>query len=332
MDMSSVGRVASAALVMTLVTGTAWSQPAVSPIEQQQRRGVELLQHGQNQQALDLFRELYDRTREPRALWRMGTAEAALGRWVEAESHMRAALGSASDEWVRSQHTGLEQTLRQVQARVGLLTLRCSVPGAVIEVNGHAVTTFPVRVVAGDVPVVVRAEGYQDASMTLTVPGNVEQAFVQDIELRPTGAERQRATVGSPSAVAEHVQPAAGTSMMRTLGITSLAVGGAAIVTGVVGLILRNSAATQFNDDGCWVDGSSVFGGPRCADNQATTATMQTVSVAGFIVGGALAATGAVLLATAPSSGSAEHAHRTTRGIRLTAGPGAIGLGLRGTW
>jgi hypothetical protein len=330
--MSSAGRAATAALVMTLVAATAWSQPAASPIEQQQRRGVELLQRGQNQQALDLFRELYERTREPRALWRMATAEAAVGRWVEAEAHMRAALGSASDEWIRAQHTGLEQTLRQVQARVGLLTLRCSVPGAVIEVNGHAVTTFPVRVVAGDVPVVVRAEGYQEASMTLSVPGNVEQAFVQDIELRPTGAERRPAAVGTPSATTERVQPAAGTSLMRTLGITSIAVGGAALVTGVVGLILRNSAATQFNDDGCWMDGSSVFGGSRCADSQATTATMQTVSVVGFVLGGALAATGVVLLATAPSSSSAEHAHRTTRGIRLTAGPGAIGLGLGGAW
>jgi hypothetical protein len=189
--MNGVSRsVVSAGLVVLLGVGSAWAQQPVSPIEQQHRRGITMLQQGQNEQALVVFREIYERTREPRALWRMATAETALGRWVEAEGHMSVVLGSSSDAWVRTERAGLEATLHQVQARVGLLTVRCNVPGATIEVGGRPVTIFPVHVVAGDVQVSVRAEGYQTATTTVGVPGNVERAFVQEVNLLPVAEER----------------------------------------------------------------------------------------------------------------------------------------------
>jgi predicted outer membrane repeat protein len=298
-----------------------------------------MLRQGQNEQALAVFREIYERTREPRALWRMATAEAALGRWVEAEGHMSSAFGSTSDAWIRAERAGLEATLRQVQARVGLLTVRCNVAGASIEVDGRAVTSFPLRVVAGDVRVRVRAEGYQEAEATVSVPGNVERAFVREVELRPVaGAQRVEVagTViggGGSEARLLPVMPASG-SGLRTGGIIALSAGAVGLATGVVGLVLRNSAVTRFNENqACGMSGGVVEGGTGCSDDVATTNTMQTVSLVGFIAGGALAATGVVLLIAAPArSGSERAASGMGRGIRIAAGPGQIGIGIGGNW
>ncbi len=187
-----VGRVGAA---VWLAAAMAVAQPAVGSLEQQHQRGIELLRRGQNDQALTVFRGIYERTREPRALWRMATAEAALGRWVEAEGHMSAAFASSSDTWISAQRASLESTLRQVQARVGLLTVHSNVPGATITVDGQAVTTFPLRVVAGDVRVAVRADGYQSAELTVSVPGNVDHPFVREVELQPEAAARPASTV-----------------------------------------------------------------------------------------------------------------------------------------
>ncbi|MBK6534086.1 MAG: PEGA domain-containing protein [Deltaproteobacteria bacterium] len=326
----------SVGLALVLGVGSAWAQQPGAAIEQQHRRGIAMLRQGQNEQALAVFREIYERTREPRALWRMATAEAALGRWVEAEGHMSSAFGSTSDAWIRAERAGLEATLRQVQARVGLLTVRCNVAGASIEVDGRAVTSFPLRVVAGDVRVLVRAEGYQEAEATVSVPGNVERAYVQEVELRPIAGVRRgevpENSIGGANEVLQQPRRPAPSSELRTGGIIALSAG-AAGQTGVVGLVLRNSAATRFNDNpACGMSGGGVDGGTVCSDDVATTNTMQTVSLVGFIAGGVLAATGAVLLIAAPAHGGSERASTHGSTIRLASGPGQIGIGIGGNW
>ncbi len=329
--------VVSVGLALVLGVGSAWAQQPGAAIEQQHRRGIVMLRQGQNEQALAVFREIYERTREPRALWRMATAEAALGRWVEAEGHMSSAFGSTSDSWIRAERAGLEATLRQVQARVGLLTVRCNVAGASIEVDGRAVTSFPLRVVAGDVRVRVRAEGYQEAEATVSVPGNVERAFVRDVELRAVAGERRTdATADGRDGMSEPHQPPPRTessSGLRTGGIIALSVGAAGVATGVVGLVLRNAAATRFNENlSCGMSGGAVQGGTACSDDAATTETMQTVSVVGFIAGGVFAAAGLVQLILAPPRSGSERASGGGRSIRLASGPGQIGIGIGGSW
>ncbi len=335
--MSEVSQaVVSVGLALVLGVGSAWAQP-VSPIEQQHRRGIAMLRQGQNEQALGVFREIYERTREPRALWRMATAEAALGRWVEAEGHMSSAFGSTSDAWIRAERTALEATLRQVQARVGLLTVRCNVTGANIEVDGRSVTSFPLRVLAGDVRVRVRADGYQDAEATVSVPGNVEQAFVREVELLPVAEARRVVVVESlverTSEARRPTETPRSASGLRTGGFIALSVGAAGLATGVLGLVLRNSAATRFNENlGCGMSGGAVQGGTGCSDDAAATNTMGTVSLIGFIAGGALAATGVVMLVAAPTHRGNERASGPGRGIRIAAGPGQVGIGIGGSW
>lgn len=128
-------------------------------------------------------------------------------------------------------------------------------------------------------------------------------------------------------------EPTRSGSGLRTGGVIALSAGAVGLATGVVGLVLRNGAATRFNDNqACGMSGGAVEGGMVCSDDVATTNTMQTVSLIGFIAGGVLAATGAVMLIAAPARDGGERASGTGRGLRLAGGPGQIGIGIGGDW
>jgi hypothetical protein len=344
--------ITSVALSLSLAPTLAIAQRPETALERQQRNGVRLLQRGQNDEALRLFRELYEQTREPRALWRMGTAEAGLGRWVEAERHMSAAFASTDDLWIRSEQSGLAQTLQQVRARVGALTVRCDVPGATMTVNAQEVTAFPMRVPAGDVRITVSAPGYQTAGLTVTVPGGYERPVQQDVVLRRAAAPVvvQAGPVNAPppplpappvlperQAEAARLEetstpaPARSGSGLRTGGIVALSVGAVGLAVGTIGLILRNGAAERFNDNAaCGTLFVVAESGASCASDANATQTMQTVSLVGFISGGALAVLGGILLVAAPS----REQRTGTAGwrVHLASGPGDIGLGIGGRW
>src|SRR3569832_91379 len=62
-------------------------------------RGVALRKEGDDQAARDLFMKVYERSHSARAAGQLGLAEQALGRWEEAEAHLREALRSPNDSW-----------------------------------------------------------------------------------------------------------------------------------------------------------------------------------------------------------------------------------------
>jgi hypothetical protein len=64
------------------------------------QRGVELRYRGDDAGALVEFQRAYDASHSPLALAQMGLAEQALGQWVPAEAHLRAALAIHGDNWI----------------------------------------------------------------------------------------------------------------------------------------------------------------------------------------------------------------------------------------
>ena len=58
-------------------------------VEAQHNQGNRLRQQGRNAEARDLFRGLWERTHEPRAIIRQGLAEMALEEWLAADEHLR---------------------------------------------------------------------------------------------------------------------------------------------------------------------------------------------------------------------------------------------------
>lgn len=332
--------VVSAAMV--LAPATAPAQHRRGRLESEHRAALALLASEQNQAAYEAFRQLYERTREPRALWRMATAEAALQRWLDAEAHMSLALGSTGDEWVQRERAGLEHTLGEVRSRVGRLVIRCSQPGATITVAGQVVTEFPARVLAGDVVVQVAAAGFVVRNLTVPVPGNTTEPVVREVELVsntppppppsiPVAAPAPTAIVPAVAAAPLLVHEPTRSGAARALAITGFALGGASVATGVVGLVMRNNAANAFNADlSCWSNNGTAVGGASCTDQLRAVDTWQTVGIVGLASGGVLLAAGAILWAT---SGTRRETRAPTH-VRVfpTPGPGLIGVGVGGAF
>ncbi len=153
-------------------------------------RGVELRRTGQDQQALELFRRAFELSHSPRAEAQMGLAEQALGRWLDADQHVREAYAASGDPWIQSHRAGLDASIAVIEQHVGRLEVIGNVPGAEVLVNGQPAGTLPLarplRLIAGSVSVEVRANGYQPAQRSLTVTaGSLAR---ESIDLLPRAA------------------------------------------------------------------------------------------------------------------------------------------------
>lgn len=103
-----------------------------------------------------------------------------------------------------------------------------------------------------------------------------------------------------------------------------MALGGVGLALGTVGLILREIAAAEFNSNPACGSDAPGMGGSGCVDWASDVSSMGTMSSVGFIGGGALGLTGAILLWKAPSG--------ERRPLALMRGPGDVGIALRGVW
>src|SRR5205814_308990 len=108
-----------------------------------------------------------------RATAQLGLCEQALGLWVDAETHLKAALARPSEPWIHKNSAMLREALDHVQARLASLELWGSPAGARILVDGQHVGSLPlphpIRVVDGSRVVTVEASGFISQSRTLEI-------------------------------------------------------------------------------------------------------------------------------------------------------------------
>jgi hypothetical protein len=137
------------------------------------KRGVAAREAGHDQDAVELFRQAFDRYHTPRAEAQMGLAYQALGRWSDADLHLRAALAATHDAWIGNNRRPLEQALGVVGQHVGTLEILCDVAGAEISVDGQPAGKLPLgaplRLGAGTAVVELRADGYAPVQKPVTV-------------------------------------------------------------------------------------------------------------------------------------------------------------------
>jgi len=334
----------SAALLVVALGRSAAAQTV--DVEAEHQRGVALRNERRDAEALEVFRGLYERTGEVRALARVALAEAALSRWVDAEAHLQRALGTA-DAWVAQNRASLEQGLAAVRQHIGTLAVHVNVAGAELLVAGLSVGTTPIgrplRVAAGPVEVEVRAPRRGPARRTVSVRPGAEVTGL-DIELPPVEAAPNFADATAPTPTSDPTptlepdpapttappafepnarrERAARRATLETLSTTSLVIGGAGLLTSVIGLGLRESAVSTFNRNGCLLlgeDPQSFANGYDCAERYSQGETATTAAIAGLTIGVAFAVTGVVLRAVAPSS---------TARRAVACGPSTTGVGV----
>jgi hypothetical protein len=296
--MSMDSLVCTALLVLPVVAS---AQPVVTDeTDLLIREGVVLRKEGQDEEALERFTRAFERSGSARARAQMGLAAQALGRWVDAEAHLRAAMAMAEDPWVEKNRAALTDALVAVGQHLGSLVVKGGVPGAEVWVGGKKVATLPmdgpVRVVAGETVLEIHASVYEPLRRPVTIP--VGSLAREPIDLVPIPvAERARAVRGGPLAWA------------ATAGAVVFVAGG------VTGHVLREQAAARWNDDA------------RCPLSKATSCpgvlsdvnSFQALAIAGYLVGGALAVASALLFIVPRAS-----LRRQTASLTGTFGPWGI--------
>jgi hypothetical protein len=162
-------------------------------------QGIELRRQGKDAEALALFKQAAETHSTPRALAQMGLAEQALGRWVEAEEHIKLALEHPNHPWISRNRETLTRSLAAVGERLGSIELTCDVAGAIVTVNGKPAgqtpLSAPLRVVAGTVVVELSAEGFHPMTRSLQI--NAGSLARENVTLVP-----MRAAVVTPTPVA----------------------------------------------------------------------------------------------------------------------------------
>ena len=307
------------------------SQPAPSPAtEAEYARGEAMRAEHRDADALTYFEALYARAQEPRALAQVGLSEAALGRWLDAESHLIEALTALRDPWITRNRMPLLATLEAMRTHIGTLVVSSDVEPAEVWINRRraGTTGVPLHVLAGDVTFEARVEGRPAVTRTVAVvPNGVAREAVRFSldEPAPEGARQPSqgatgAASGATNALAEGPRSdpggrepptTSGGGTQRALGWAAVGTGAAFVVGGVAAWFLGRSAADAYNNDPTCPGLGAPTQSDSCASAQSTAATLEPLAWVAGGLGVALAVTGAVLVGTAsPSRASTETSYR----------------------
>lgn len=298
-------------------------------------RAIHLRDRHHDARALALLRAHFEATHEPRALASMGLAEMALRSWAAAEHDLAAALAMTPTPWINEHRATLEVSLQQCRAQLGLaaLLVQTEAPGAEVFVNNARVGAAgeTIRVGAGPLTFEVRAPGRRPVSRSVAVAPGATQAeqvtlVAQVSDLTPTSAPAppppSPAPTPTPTIVVSMSPPPATAPPTRdeapgggsqvssgTLSILAWSSAGASALllgAGAGTYVAGQSAADQYNSDACLaVDRNRV---EVCPGERSTASTMGVLATVGFVTGGALALTSAVLFAVSTPSRSSSRA------------------------
>ncbi len=203
-----------AALLLALVAPTAHAQtsPAtpetVTPSpEALVEQGIALREAGDDASALALFQRAHAAAPTPRNTAQLALCEQALGRWVDAHTHLAAALAVTSDPWIARNRSSLNGAFRSIGEQVGRLEVLGGVTGAVVRLGGLDVGTLPldgpITVLVGRAPLEVIAPGFAPFSTEVTVRAG--ELTRQSVTLSPRTAPtpEQAARDGSDATAGE---------------------------------------------------------------------------------------------------------------------------------
>lgn len=200
--------------------------PADARVEALVQQGMEARRRHDDAEAVRLFESAVALSRDGRTLCQLGMAEAAVGRWVEAEQHLTEGL-AAGGRWVEERRAELSSQREFVASHVGELTILCETAGATVAIAGTVHTLpmrGPVRVAVGQTEFTVEARGHRPVTRTALV--RAEHPSTETVRLVPipaTELERRHVTVARRGG-GEAFYVSGG--IMMGLGLAGLAVGG----------------------------------------------------------------------------------------------------------
>jgi hypothetical protein len=149
------------------------------------------LQQGRKEEAVERFRAAWDLYKDPGILCDLGTIEHEMGRARDAALNLSKCLRLLKPEDRQVIGKKAERLLKDVRARVGVITVEANVPDAEVAVDGTIAGTLPLAdpifVDPGSHGVEVRAPGYEaDSRLALMHAGS---SLLLRMRLEPMRAE-----------------------------------------------------------------------------------------------------------------------------------------------
>jgi hypothetical protein len=273
-------------------------------------KGVELRKEHRDAEALEQFRRAEAIHPTARIKAQIALAEQAIGKWVEAERDLTAALASSDDPWIASRAPALRGSLEAIRQHLGTLVVRANVEGAEVWLNGARLGVLPmerVRVPSGTLHVEVRAKEYEPALRDLDLdPGMTLTAELVLQKVAPPAQPAASPVVVKSQPAENAPAPMASSNTRRTVAWGALAGSGLTLGGALVAQIIHNQAASHYNDNalcaspGHWRDDT-------CGIYRGKAETAQSVADLGFIAAGTLGVASAILFLV---DGSPRHATR----------------------
>lgn len=308
------------AVLVAVALATTGARAQNAEVEQLLRHGIELRQRGDDASALGEFQRAWQLAGTPRTLAQVALCEQAMGRWIDAETHLREALRAESDPWITRNRQALDAALGVIAQHVGMLLAVSDAQGAELLVDDRPVGRLPLdaplRLGAGEYQVTARLGARATSQRVVVAAGETAR-----VELRlgvPAPVVVTPPTTPPRTPPVEMPRPG---GAQRAMGWVSLAVGAVGVGVGVWGLTYREEAAGQYNDSPC--PGSLSAAQPGvCGTWLDRVTTGETMAWAGLLGGSVLAVAGVILVATAPS-----RAPRPAVTLRCAPTLGGVGCG-----
>ena len=277
------------------------------------REGLALRRNGNDEGALEKFTQAATIRRSGRALAQIALAEQAIGRWIEAEAHLKEALALRDEAWIAKNRPLLESALADISGHLGMLEVSGNVAGAVVKVNGavrgRLPLRVPMRVPSGSLTVELEAEGHYPLARTVVVLAGGRareslnmvpstQAAVPVFTPTPSGSTAKAPDVGLDSGASAGPT----STWQRPAAIVSMVAAGAFAIYGGISHWQREKSVSQGKADGCTLQSNE----PSCRDVRKEISGRETSMMIGYGGAAALAATGGLLLWVAPASAPTE--------------------------
>lgn len=323
----------SALLAFTAVSasaGRALAAPDDPEAEALINRGIDLREHGKDDEALAVFKKAFAKSPSPRARAQVALAEQALGLWTAAESDLASCLAAADDAWITKNRGALEGALAVVRRHLGSLDVR-GTEGAEVLLDGVRLGTLPetapFRVEAGRRTLELRAKGFHPSARNVEiVAGTVTRETVTLVALpaESAGDGNGDGDRGARGAAARDPSGALGADSdpghgQRLLGWAFAATGGALLATGGVAFLVRKGIIDDYNNN---CPGLGVNQPADCNGKIESARTWLTVAIVSLVGGGVFAIGGLTVVATAPRSSVAS-----ASGLRIGCAPSSLGSG-----
>lgn len=291
--------VAAIFVVLTgLTTGPVWAQSS-GPEAETAERVLRLVKDANDEfdrkeyeDALRLYQEAYDLYPDPVLLYRIGLSAEKAGDARRAVEEYVAFIEASPDGDATAQKLAdrVPELKATLSPRVNVTTTPEGAEVYLQNLEGEPIGRSPgqFEIPAGEVTVILRAEKYRVDRQTLqTEPG---EDYEVDVKLRPL----QRLATVEPSDVApEPAVEASDGSALALWGYIASGTGLALIGTGVALSVLSANTTNEANEYDKRAEGASR---EELDDLKAQATSLYSSSIATYITGGVLLATGGSLL------------------------------------